>query len=229
MALNPGDHMLARLLLAASVLAVAAPAIAAKQIVVRSSGPSAKAYPVGKQLAAGAQVSLRAGDMLTVLGPTKAMVLQGPGSFKVAAAADSDPFNRSRFSARRGPPLPRGPWAIDVEQTGPVCAGAKQPISLWRSESEQESSVTIAGATGKPVTVKWPAGKESLSWPSALPLKDGLTYRIKVTGRATPTQWKIASLSSLAMDRLATAEVLLSRGCQAQVDLLVERALWENP
>ena len=203
--------------------------MAAKQIVVRSSGPSAKVYPVGKQLAPGAQVSLRAGDSLTVLGAAKALVLQGPGSFKIAAGGDMDAFSRSRFSARRGPPLPRGPWAIDVEQSGQVCAGAKQPISLWRSAADDEASVTITGANGKPVKLKWPAGSETLGWPSTLPLKDGLTYRIAFAGRSAPSEWKIASVGALAMDRSATAEALLNRGCQAQLDLLVERALWETP
>lgn len=221
--------MRTRLLLAVSVLAVAAPAMAAKQIVVRSSGPSAKVYPVGKQLDAGARVSLRAGDSLTVLGAAKAMVLQGPGSFKIAAGGDSDAFSRSRFSARRGPPLPRGPWAIDVEQSGQVCANAKQPISLWRSAAEADTTVTISGAKAKPVTLDWPAGSETLSWPAALPLHDGLTYRINIKGRSAPTEWKIASLSALAMDRAATADALLKRGCQPQLELLVERALWDSP
>ena len=31
------------------------------------------------------------------------------------------------------------------------------------------------------------------------------------------------------MDRAATADALLKRGCQAQLDLLVERALWDSP
>jgi hypothetical protein len=221
--------MFTRLLLAASVVAFAAPAMAAKQIVVRSSGPSAKVYPVGKQLEAGARVSLRAGDSLTVLGAAKARVLQGPGSFKIAAGGDTDAFSRSRFSARRGPPLPRGPWALDVEQSGQVCAAAKQPISLWRSVAEQETTVTITGAKGKPVTLNWPAGSESLSWPSALPLEEGRTYRVELEGRSAPTEWKIVSLGALAMDRAATADALLKRRCQAQFDLLVERALWDSP
>lgn len=221
--------MRTRPLLAASLLAFAAPAMAANQIVVRSSGPSAKVYPVGKQLAAGAKVSLRAGDSLTLLGAAKALVLQGPGSFQIAAGGDSDAFSRSRFSARRGPPLPRGPWAIDVEQSGQVCAAAKQPISLWRSAADADSTVTITGAKVKPVTVNWPAGDETLSWPSALPLNEGLTYRITIAGQSAPTEWKIASLSTLAMDRAATADALLKRGCQAQLDLLVERALWDSP
>lgn len=221
--------MSSRLLIALSLVAFAAPAMAAKQIVVRSSGPSAKAFPIGKQINEGAQVSLRAGDSLTVLGPAKALVLKGPGSFKLAAAAETSPYSRrSRFSARRGPPLPRGPWAIDVAQSGAVCVAARQPLSLWRASGEAESTVTIIGPVGKPLTLSWAAGEQSLRWPEQMPLKDGLAYQIQVAGQKAPSKWTIRSVGSLAMDRSATAEALLGRGCEAQLEALVERALWDG-
>lgn len=221
--------MTARMFAALALIAVASPAFAAKQIVVRSSGPSAKAFPVGKQLAEGAQVSLRAGDSLTVLGPAKAHVLKGPGSFKVAAAAEASPYSRrSRFSARRGPPLPRGPWALDVDQSGTVCVAQKQPLSLWRSAGDSESKVTITGPAGKPLTLSWAAGEQTLRWPEQLPLGDGLAYRVKVAGQKAPSEWTIRSVGNLQMDRSATAEALLGRGCESQLEALVERALWED-
>lgn len=220
--------MIARLLLAAAV-AIATPAIAAKQLVVRSSGPSAKAYPVGRQLAEGAEVSLRAGDSLTVLGPAKARVLKGPGSFKVAAAADSSPFSRrSRFSARRGPPAPRGPWAVDVTQSGAVCVAAKQPLSLWRSAADEDSAVTITGPAGKAVTLTWPAGEHAIAWPNSLPLDHAFGYRVQLKGRPAASEWKIANAGPLPADRSATAEALLGHGCSRQLEELVERALWDG-
>lgn len=215
--------------LALAAAAIAGPAMAAKQIVVRSSGPSAKAYPVGKALDEGAQLSLRAGDSLTVLGPAKARVLKGPGSFKLAAVAETSPYSRrSRFSARRGPPLPRGPWAIDVGQSGTVCVAAKQPLSLWRSSGDSESTVTITGKSGQAVTLNWAAGEQSLRWPDQMPLTDGLAYRVQLAGQTVPSEWTIRTVGSLAMDRSATAEAFLGRGCGAQLDALVERALWEG-
>lgn len=221
--------MASRLLIALALIAFAAPAMAAKQIVVRSSGPSAKAYPVGKALDEGAQVSLRAGDTLTVLGPAKARILKGPGSFKLAAVAETSPYSRrSRFSARRGPPLPRGPWAIDVEQSGAVCVPAKQPLSLWRSSGDGESTVTITGKSGKPLTLSWAAGEQMLRWPGQMPLADGLAYRVKLAGQKAASEWTIRSLGAIQMDRSATAEAFLDRGCGAQLDALVERALWED-
>lgn len=221
--------MSSRLLIAVAMVAFAAPAMAAKQIVVRSSGPSAKSYPIGKALDEGAQLSLRAGDTLTVLGPAKARVLKGPGSFKLAAVADTSPYSRrSRFSARRGPPLPRGPWAIDVAQSGAVCVAAKQPLSLWRSSGDAESTVTITGKAGKPLTLSWAAGEQELRWPEQMPLDDGLAYRVKLAGQTAASEWTIRSLGAMQMDRSATAEGFLGRGCGAQLDALVERALWEG-
>ena len=215
--------------LALAAATIAAPAIAAKQIVVRSSGPSAKAFPVGKALDEGAQLSLRAGDSLTLLGPAKARVLKGPGSFKLAAVAEHSALGRrSRFSARRGPPLPRGPWAIDVAQSGMVCVAAKQPLSLWRSAGDERSTVTITGKGGKPLTLDWAAGEQSLRWPNQMPLEDGLAYRVKLAGQKAPSEWTIRSVGGLQLDRSATAEVLLGRGCEAQFEALVERALWDS-
>lgn len=221
--------MSGRLLIALSLVALAAPAMAAKQIVVRSSGPSAKAYPVGKALDEGAQLSLRAGDTLTVLGPAKARVLKGPGSFKLAAVVETSPYSRrSRFSARRGPPLPRGPWAIDVEQSGTVCVATKQPLTLWRPSGDGESTVTITGKAGTRLTLNWAAGEQTLGWPEQMPLADGLTYRVKLAGQKAASEWRIRSMGAMQMDRSATAEAFLGRGCGAQLDALVERALWEG-
>lgn len=215
--------------MALAAATIATPAIAAKQLVVRSSGPSAKAYPVGKALEEGTQLSLRAGDSLTVLGPAKARVLKGPGSFKLAAAAEySTHSRRSRFSARRGPPLPRGPWAVDVAQSGLVCVAAKQPLSLWRSSGENEATVTITSKGGKPLTLNWAAGEQSLRWPEQMPLTDGLAYRVKLAGQKAASEWTIRSVGGLQLDRSATAEALLGRGCESQFEALVERALWEG-
>ena len=44
-----------------------APTAQAATIVVRSNGPSAGAYPPGKSLPTGAAITLRAGDVVTVL------------------------------------------------------------------------------------------------------------------------------------------------------------------
>ena len=58
-----------------------APTVLAQAIVVRSTGPSAATYPKGKKLAAGTSVTLKTGDMVTVLDKAGSRVLRGAGSF----------------------------------------------------------------------------------------------------------------------------------------------------
>jgi len=220
--------MTSRLTVFLAALTIASPALAAKQIVVRSSGPSAKAYPVGKPIAAGTKVNLRAGDSITVLGPAKASVFTGPGEFRVIEATEASAFSRSRFSARRGIALPPGPWAANVERSGPVCIAADKTLSIWRPDEQSETSVTITGKGAKPVTLRWPKGEATLAWPKTLPLTDGAAYQLRIPGQKAASNWKIAPLGQVAADRAATAEALLKRGCSVQLDQLVERALADN-
>src|SRR3954449_6085123 len=66
---------------------VAVPSIASAAIViVRSAGAAAKAYPPGKAIPEGSSIRLGDGDMVTVLTPSSAKVLRGPGVFAVDAA-----------------------------------------------------------------------------------------------------------------------------------------------
>src|SRR6476469_347283 len=79
--------------LALATLAAAVMPLAAVQagVVVGSSGPSAKVYPVGKKLAPTDKVVLQNGDTLTVLDEKGTRVFKGPASVSLAAqpAADS--------------------------------------------------------------------------------------------------------------------------------------------
>lgn len=220
--------MIYRLILTVAALAVTTPAIAAKQIVVRSTGAAAKAFPVGKPIAAGTKVRLRAGDSVTVLGPARALVFKGPGEFRVIEAAEAGAFSRSRFSARRGIALPPGPWAANIEGSGPVCIANGKTLSLWRPDEQSETQVTITGKGVKPATLRWPKGEATLAWPQALPLADAAVYRLRTSGQKTAGEWTIATVGNVPADRAATAEALLKRGCNAQLDQLVERALAEN-
>ena len=65
---------------AAIAIALSSTAALANVVVVKSLGPSAKAYPPGKTLPANAKISLQGGDVVTVLGPSSAKTLRGPGT-----------------------------------------------------------------------------------------------------------------------------------------------------
>ncbi|MFP5456875.1 MAG: hypothetical protein ACLGHK_15450 [Alphaproteobacteria bacterium] len=59
---------------------------AAAPLVVRSSGPSAKAYPAGKALADNAKLTLKAGDTIVLLDGKGTRTLSGPGTFSASAS-----------------------------------------------------------------------------------------------------------------------------------------------
>jgi len=65
---------------AVAALIGSSPAVASV-VVVKSLGPSAKAYPPGKTLPESAKITLQGGDVVTVLGPAAAQTLRGPGNF----------------------------------------------------------------------------------------------------------------------------------------------------
>ena len=71
--------------------------VAAKVVVVRSVGPSAKAYPPGKALPDSAKISLQQGDSVTLIGPSSARR-------RCAAPAPSPPARRRARRWRRGKP-----------------------------------------------------------------------------------------------------------------------------
>jgi len=61
-----------------AALALCSTAALANVVVVKSLGPSAKAYPPGKTLPPNAKITLQGGDVVTVLGPSAAKTLRGP-------------------------------------------------------------------------------------------------------------------------------------------------------
>src|SRR5215213_12039980 len=90
------------LLGAATAVALSSTAAVASVVVVRSLGPSSKAYPPGKTLPESASISLKGGDVVTLLGPSSARTLRGPGNFEAKQVAlASANGKRGRFGALR--------------------------------------------------------------------------------------------------------------------------------
>src|ERR1700755_2544453 len=97
-------------------IALSSTAALANVVVVKSLGPSAKAYPPGKTLPPSAKITLQGGDVVTVIGPSSAQTLRGPGNFAAGqmtlASAES---KRGRFGALRASDIVKNPsiWDID--------------------------------------------------------------------------------------------------------------------
>src|SRR5438067_13170359 len=95
----------------------------ANVVVVKSLGPSAKSYPPGKTLPESAKISLQGGDVVTVIGPSSAQPLRGPGNFDAKQVALSAAASqRGRCGALRAAEVAQNPgiWDIDVSAGGKV-------------------------------------------------------------------------------------------------------------
>lgn len=216
-------------LAAAALLAGGASAALAAPLIVRSSGPSAKAYPAGRALPDNATVSLKAGDTLTVLVANATRVLRGPGTFSLGGAATRSAgaagFNpRGRFGAMRAGAIPASPtlWHVDVTQSGKVCLAGADGVTLWRPESADPVTVRIGGPGGATQTVEWGAGADTLEWPSSLPVAADAEYSISWTGNDDPTKLSFARIVELPGDPAGLAKVLIDTGCQTQLDLFID-------
>ena len=202
-------------------------AATASVVVVKSLGPSSKAYPPGKTLAESAKISLQGGDVVTVLGPASAQTLRGPGSFAAGqmtlASAEA---KRGRFGALRASEVATNPsiWDIDVTQSGKVCVTNASKVQLWRPETEGDVKISIRSAEGKSQDLDWAAGKASASWPAALPIASGAEYQIEWPETGDKSSLTFVTVPNAPTDLVGAAQVLIENGCQHQLDLLVEGA-----
>lgn len=236
---------LARRTLAAGALVLASlgwSAVAeAQAVVIRSTGPSATAYPAGRKLPAGAAVVLKAGDQVTVIDKAGSRVLAGPGSFKLDSAVNRADAGgntalasllargaaRTRTGAVRGDTdvpseatRPDNVWYVDVSRGGTVCIADPAQVVLWRPNRAETGNGTLFAADGTPAEVTFRAGSAIKLWPVAnLPVIDGQTYRFtSPVGQTVKITTRL--LASVPEDPVAVAELLAEKGCSAQLEVM---------
>lgn len=217
------------LLIAAGAALLASTSAAAAVLVVRSSGPSAGAYPPGKALPDTHKLNLKASDMVVLLDSRGTRTLQGPGSFSVAASASpavgairsaGTNARRVRLGAVRGANT-RSVWQADLDQSGNVCIANPADLGLYRRNSSGEATVTLTdSASGKKADVHFAAGQSISSWPADLPAASGA--KIGVTGLGSPTTLTLKVLSPLPSGLEGMAQSLIRANCQAQLDVLID-------
>jgi len=211
----------------AVAIALGSTAAIANVVVVKSLGPSAKAYPPGKTLPESAKITLQGGDVVTVLGPAAAQTLRGPGNFAAGqmtlASAES---KRGRFGALRASEIATNPsiWDIDVTQSGKMCITSASKVQLWRPESDSEVKISIRSSEGKSQDLDWAAGKASALWPAALPIAAGTEYQLEWPETGDKSSLTFVTVPNPPADLVGAAQVLIENGCQHQLDLLVEGA-----
>lgn len=212
---------------AAIAMALGSTASVASVVVVKSLGPSAKSYPPGKMLPETAKINLIGGDVVTVIGPSSAQTLRGPGNFDAKQVAlASAAGQRGRFGALRASEVAHNPsiWDIDVGAGGKVCVNNASAVQLWRPDSEAEATVQLRSSDGKSQELNWAAGKALTAWPAALPIKSGASYQVEWPDSGERSSLDVVTVSHPPADLVGSAQVLLENGCQKQLDLLVESA-----
>lgn len=217
-------------LLAAAGLGLAAlstAAMAANVIVVKSSGPSAKVYPPGKTIAGNSKIALMPGDSLTLIGSASARTLRGPGTFPASATGSESlamvANRRSRFGALRAADYPQNPnpWNVDVSKGGKICVVDPSTVMLWRPYATDTTELKIMPLSGASQTVEWAAGQATLRWPAQLPIADGAEFKLQTEG-SDPVPVSFIRVNSAPEDMVAAAQALIDKGCDSQLDALVE-------
>ncbi|MET0137747.1 MAG: hypothetical protein ABW192_05130, partial [Sphingobium sp.] len=224
-------------LLACGAALLASAPVLADTLVVRASGPSAGSYAPGRKLADGASVTLKSGDVLTLLDGKGTRTLRGPGVFGTSVAATGG--NASKFAsligtrttvrARTGAirsgasdaPPPRSPnlWYVDVRSSATTCIADPANVVLWRADKGTAQTFTVTGKDGKG-SIAFAADQATAAWPATLPVTEGATYQL--TGGGKPVSLRFTLLAPGGEGLESTASTLIARKCDAQLQLLIE-------
>ncbi|HEX2624622.1 MAG TPA: hypothetical protein VHM21_05160 [Sphingomicrobium sp.] len=209
-------------------------AAAGSVLVVRSSGPSAKAFPAGKALADSQSIALKSNDTLVLLDSRGTRTLRGPGSFSASAAASPSASSlaaaqggnrRIRIQAVRGAPTGatqgRNVWQADISRSGNVCVASPADLGLYRSSASGEADVTLRDASGTSAAVHFEPGQSIAAWPRELAVSSGSKY--KVVGIApSPTMIEVRMITPVPAGLEGMAQSFIRNDCQAQLDVLID-------
>jgi len=119
--------------------------------------------------------------------------------------------------------LPRDPWALIVGQSGKYCVTLSRPVVLWRAASNKTRTLILTNtATDMRVKTVWHSGQNTLHWPQLLPLIDGATYRVVLTGDN-----RVSKLNISIVPRLSTvahtAVWMAKNSCEKQAARLLAK------
>lgn len=223
--------------LAAATLTVAlAGAAVAGPVVVRSTGPSARAYPAGRQLPDNAQLALRAGDSVVLLDARGTRTLSGPGNFSAVGGssrvstvstasrilANQTASERRGGAVRGGTPTgdTRSPnlWFVDLSKSGTICIADPKAVRVWRASAAKPAEVRIMASSGSG-SITMPQGATVGDWPKALPVTPGTEYTVAADGM-TPAKIRFVTVP-MPTSLEDTAAQLIAKGCNTQLDLLI--------
>lgn len=216
---------------------------AAAPLVVRSTGPSAKAYPVGKALAADARISLKSGDTIVLLDGKGTRTISGPGTFSasgssvaasstgstLAALASGGGERRARIGAVRSASgmdanAGKNPnmWFVDVTKSANICVANPAAVTVWRPDSTAATTVNVSGPDGSSGAVDMAVGASDAMWPSSVPVTDGGQYKLSWPGATSPTSVKFVLVKPTSTAPEDLAQSLIQAGCDTQLDMMIQ-------
>lgn len=208
-------------------------------VVVTSTAPT---FAPGKMVAAGASIDLPKGAQVTLVSESGQMVtLKGPRSGPAGATAtkgkdgnlvkalsrlvSSGGKETEALGAMRsagGTSGPGSPWMVNIGRSGKVCVAAGKGPELWRSDSASEVTLTLKGLKGGgKVSLPWPAGSQTLAWPSAVALKDGASYMVRIKGSPTARRLTVHLVPGTLPSDAHRAVWMAEKGCKRQAKRLL--------
>lgn len=231
----------AALAIAATGIGVSTPAQAG--VVVKSSGPSASEFPVGRKLPDDSSITLRQGDRVTVLTSTGTRVITGPGTHRVGGRGTSKRsvfaiLTRQRAGTRVRTGAVRGEngvseavnpnlWNLDVTQGGRMCLANPSLINLWRPDPSREATYIFGSSVSSfHVHVTFDEGVSQASLTGEeLPLSQNQSYSISSADGSPATPVEFVVLAEVPETPEDMASTLAENGCSAQLDLLSDRLM----
>jgi hypothetical protein len=217
-------------------MSVGAVAAEAAVLVVRSSGPSAKAYPAGRAVPEAQVITLKPNDVVILLDSRGTRTLRGPGKFSATASASAaatsslaaltgqNTARRSRVGAVRRPPSGatsgRNVWQADVARSGNICVANPADLGLYRANGAGAERVTITDGAGKTATVRFADGQKIASWPTEVPVAAGGRYQI--AGGGTNVSYTARMIQPVPAGLEGLAQTFIRNDCQAQLDVLID-------
>ena len=210
---------------------------AAAVLVVRSTGPSAAAYPAGKALGDAQTLTLKANDMVVLLDFARHPHAARPGQLQHLGLG----IGRRDLAARRGrrpgrhaprarPGGPRRTVGRDRrpqrvagrrDPLGHLCVANPADLGLYRGAAASEADVTLTdAASGKTAVVHFDLGQSIARWPADLAVATGST--IKVKGAGSPATLSVKMLSPVPAGLEGMAQSFIRNDCTAQLDVLID-------
>jgi hypothetical protein len=212
---------------------------AAELVVIASSNSD---FKVGQVVDSSLDIKLAGDVTLTLISESgKVYALKGPhsGSVEVEGSADKgggllpsikniltgEKTEASTLGVMRSigaPKLPPDPWAIIANKTGKYCITLSKPVVLWRTDTKKTRSLILINLdTNHKVKTVWSSGQNILYWPRLMPLVDGATYRVDLTGESKLPKLTVAMVPDQPTQ--AHAAVWMSQnGCEQQALRLLQ-------